>query len=149
MKALTIKQPWAALIAAGYKTMEVRSWKTDYRGPIAIHAGMSFDENALPVILDHATRHGVMDMHLPLCSVDVGAVVAVAELATVKALYGHGYHKAALCDYDIDGGQYGWVLNCVRPLVRPVVCRGAQRLWELSERQVEAVNRRLGAGATA
>ena len=39
MKALTLHQPWASLIAVGAKTIETRSWSTKYRGPIAIHAG--------------------------------------------------------------------------------------------------------------
>lgn len=38
MKTLTIRQPWASLIAAGVKTIETRSWSTRYRGPLAIHA---------------------------------------------------------------------------------------------------------------
>lgn len=38
MKAITIWQPWASLLACGAKQYETRSWKTDYRGPIAIHA---------------------------------------------------------------------------------------------------------------
>ena len=38
MKALTVQQPWATLIAVGAKQIETRSWKTDYRGPLAIHA---------------------------------------------------------------------------------------------------------------
>lgn len=38
MKAITIWQPWASLIACGAKKFETRSWKTDYRGLIAIHA---------------------------------------------------------------------------------------------------------------
>jgi len=41
MRALTIRQPWASLIAAGVKTIETRSWSTKYRGPLAIHAGRS------------------------------------------------------------------------------------------------------------
>lgn len=41
MKALTILQPWASLIASGAKRIETRCWKTNYRGPIAIHAGKS------------------------------------------------------------------------------------------------------------
>lgn len=41
MKALTIRQPWASLIALGVKTIETRSWRTNYRGPIAIHAGIA------------------------------------------------------------------------------------------------------------
>lgn len=38
MKALTLHQPWASLIALGVKTVETRSWSTAYRGPLAIHA---------------------------------------------------------------------------------------------------------------
>ncbi len=37
MKAITIWQPWASLIACGAKKFETRSWATNYRGPIAIH----------------------------------------------------------------------------------------------------------------
>ena len=39
MKALTLYQPWASLVALGVKTIETRSWSTPYRGPLAIHAG--------------------------------------------------------------------------------------------------------------
>lgn len=38
MKALSVKQPWAALIASGEKPYEVRTWRTDYRGPLVICA---------------------------------------------------------------------------------------------------------------
>lgn len=38
MKAITIKQPWASLIATGLKDIENRSWKTNYRGRVLIHA---------------------------------------------------------------------------------------------------------------
>lgn len=41
MKALTIKEPWATLIIEGYKEYEFRSWKTNYRGKILIHAGLT------------------------------------------------------------------------------------------------------------
>lgn len=40
MKALTLWQPWASLLAIGAKKYETRSWKTEYRGPIAIHASL-------------------------------------------------------------------------------------------------------------
>lgn len=39
MKALTLHQPWASLVALGVKTVETRGWATSYRGPLAIHAG--------------------------------------------------------------------------------------------------------------
>lgn len=38
MKALSLWQPWATLIANGAKQIETRSWSTSYRGPILIHA---------------------------------------------------------------------------------------------------------------
>jgi len=42
IKAITIVEPWASLIACGAKKIETRSWSTQYRGPIAIHAGKHF-----------------------------------------------------------------------------------------------------------
>lgn len=38
MKALSIKQPWASLIAHGIKDIENRTWKVNFRGKIFIHA---------------------------------------------------------------------------------------------------------------
>lgn len=38
MKAITLWQPWASLLACGAKGYETRSWATSYRGQIAIHA---------------------------------------------------------------------------------------------------------------
>jgi hypothetical protein len=36
MKALSVKQPRANLIASGQKTMETRKWATEYRGELLI-----------------------------------------------------------------------------------------------------------------
>lgn len=47
VKVITIKQPWATLIAKGYKKYEFRTWKTKYRGDILIHAGKSIDKDAM------------------------------------------------------------------------------------------------------
>jgi hypothetical protein len=38
VKALSLWQPWASLIAVGAKTIETRGWSTTYRGPLLIHA---------------------------------------------------------------------------------------------------------------
>lgn len=38
MKAISLHQPWASAVACGSKLIETRSWKTSYRGPLAIHA---------------------------------------------------------------------------------------------------------------
>ena len=47
MKVLTIKEPWATLIIDGHKKYEFRSWKTNYRGKILIHAGLSLEKEQL------------------------------------------------------------------------------------------------------
>lgn len=47
MKVITLKQPWATLVAEGIKTWEFRSWRYNYRGEILIHAGASVDKEAM------------------------------------------------------------------------------------------------------
>lgn len=47
MKVITIKQPFATLIAEGLKEYEFRTWRTKYRGEILIHAGKSIDKKAM------------------------------------------------------------------------------------------------------
>lgn len=49
IKALTLHNPYGPLIVAGAKVYETRGWQTDYRGPIAIHAGKS-DEYLTPFL---------------------------------------------------------------------------------------------------
>ena len=47
MKVITIKQPFATLIAEGLKEYEFRTWKTKFRGEILIHAGKGIDKKAM------------------------------------------------------------------------------------------------------
>lgn len=42
--ALSLKQPWAALLVHGLKTIEVRKWPTGRRGRILIHAARVPDD---------------------------------------------------------------------------------------------------------
>lgn len=68
MKVITIKQPYASLIAAGLKEYEFRTWKTAYRGPILIHAGKSIDREAVE-------KFSCYNLDYPL-----GCIIARAEL---------------------------------------------------------------------
>ena len=47
MRVITLKQPWATLVAEGLKKYEFRSWKYSYRGELLIHAGKGIDEEAM------------------------------------------------------------------------------------------------------
>jgi hypothetical protein len=74
--ALSLKQPWAALLAAGLKTVEVRRWRTDYRGPLLIHAARVPDDRPeawahVPPELREAAGLG-------------GGLVGVGTLASLK-----------------------------------------------------------------
>ena len=52
MKAITLKQPRATLVAEGIKKYEFRSWKYNYRGDILIHAGAGIDFDAMKQVED-------------------------------------------------------------------------------------------------
>jgi hypothetical protein len=53
MKVISIRNPWANLIVRGIKPVENRTWKTDYRGPLLIHASKKFDFGGLEWIYKH------------------------------------------------------------------------------------------------
>lgn len=53
MKVITIKQPFASLIATGLKEYEFRTWKTKYRGEILIHASKAVDKKAMEKFKDY------------------------------------------------------------------------------------------------
>ena len=47
MKVLTLKQPWATLVAEEIKKYEFRTWKTNYRGKVLIHSGAGVEKKEL------------------------------------------------------------------------------------------------------
>ncbi len=96
MKAITVWQPWATLLACGAKKYETRSWPTKYRGPIAIHAAKK-NPMSLKDILYGDTA---MKMHYILArefgssqgdwdDLPLGAIIATAELANCWYIVAH------------------------------------------------------------
>jgi hypothetical protein len=86
MKALTLTQPWATLVAIGAKRIETRSWSTSYRGPLAIHAAKGFPWDArdftyAKMVRDlvgphfNSSESGPLDKQLPR-----GSVIATCNL---------------------------------------------------------------------
>ena len=57
MKALSIKQPWAAAIIYGGKDIENRTWNTKLRGTFAVHAGAGCDTKAPQYVWDIFDKH--------------------------------------------------------------------------------------------
>src|SRR5882757_5789637 len=70
MKALTILQPYAELIARGLKRVENRTWYTAYRGPLLIHAGKSHE-----LLATYEAGSGI-----PIDDLEFGAFVATSTL---------------------------------------------------------------------
>ncbi|MBP2659020.1 MAG: hypothetical protein H6Q69_2052 [Firmicutes bacterium] len=77
MKAITILEPWASLIACGAKKIETRSWSTQYRGLIAIHAAKDQDKKGERIrhIMARAEQYGIV-----IPEMQFGAVVVIADL---------------------------------------------------------------------
>jgi hypothetical protein len=130
MKAITIHQPWATLIAIGAKRFETRSWAAeDYRGPLAIHAGRNTE--SLPLFWDE-----------PFCaalqaagyenpeSLPLGSIVCVATLEDCLRTNGMApmdEPEASFGNFDPD--RFMWALASVKRF-DPIKARGYQKIWD-------------------
>jgi hypothetical protein len=129
IRALTLLQPWASLIAVGAKRLETRSWSTAYRGPLAIHAGKGSTEWSratwqLPAVQAVMGGAGIVaEADLPL-----GCVVAVCELCDcIPILEPPAEPERSFGVYT--PGRFAWRLANVRPLPVPIPMRGLPGLW--------------------
>ena len=126
MKALTLIQPWASLIAAGVKTDETRGHRTSHRGEIAIHAGLKASPDIAPEPLTSLVFGLDWEGHLPR-----GAVVAVADVVAciTTAEASRTSTRSNLRCGNFSAGRHAWRLLNIRPLWTPVPARGMQGLW--------------------
>ena len=86
IKAISLKQPWATLVILGAKVYETRSWKANYRGPLAIHASRSFTEQ-LARLCAHEPYRSVLQRAGYKCGWDLprGVILGTVELVEVYA----------------------------------------------------------------
>ncbi len=129
MKTLTLTQPWATLVAIEAKKIETRSWRTSYRGRIAIHAAKGFPRSAR----DFHYAMVAQQFNLPIETVPLGSVIATAWLA--QCLPVHCIFEADLTEQekafgDFSEGRYGWFLQDIVVLPEPIPAKGALSLWE-------------------
>lgn len=119
MKALTVCQPFAHLIATGEKRVENRVWQTSYRGSLAIHAGKSRDW------LRGAQPTPDMAFGAVVCIVDLVDCVPIEGIA--RGIYDRK-HPWLRYHYHTEG-PFCWVLSRIRAINPPADCFGRQRLW--------------------
>lgn len=121
MKALTVKQPWANLLCEGVKTVEVRSWPTDYRGDLLICSSASpnnffwNDEEDKVKRLLHA-----------------GAMIGVVEVLGCEPMTAH-HEEAALCE--VVRGAFAWTIKPKR-WCRPDKVVGQVRFFEVADERI-------------
>lgn len=126
MKVITIKQPFASLIAEGYKEYEFRTWKTKYRGEILIHAGKGIDKKAME-------KYKHLNLEYPS-----GCIIAKATITDciyvdeklkqkLKAKNELIYHNVLRKDSTFNG--YGFKLENIEK-IKNIPINGKLSLWE-------------------
>lgn len=134
--ALTLRQPWASLVALGAKRVETRSWRTSYRGWLAIHSAKTFptaerllceQEPFCTALLQDTT----LDPTRPLAAqLPRGCVLAVTWLDSclpMEIIELPDEPERSFGDYA--PGRYAWYLSRVYRLTPTVPARGALGLW--------------------
>ena len=122
MKVLTIKEPWASLIINGYKEYEFRSWKTNYRGRILIHAGLTLEKDASKMFKDYNLNY------------DKGEIIGEATLTdcilVTDKLENSLYNINPLVYAKSEHPKvYAWKLDNIKVYDKRIPLRGKLGLW--------------------
>lgn len=137
IKALTVWQPHAQLIALGEKRFETRDWLISYRGWLAIHAAKTFPDEQKALCL-HEPFRSVLQQAGFYWPPDLprGCIVAIVRLVDVKpadevAPEITGTAERVFGDYS--SGRYAWELDGGEEFAAwsdPIRARGKPGLWE-------------------
>lgn len=114
MKTITLHQPWASLVAEGYKDIENRSWRSHFRGPVLIHAGKGVDQWGP----EEVARFG-MELPWKLSELPSRGIIGVAYVTDCVEESSSPWFS----------GPYGFVLTHARP-VEFYRCKGALSFWD-------------------
>jgi len=132
MRALTLWQPWAGLIAQGIKLVENRTWEPPEHllgTRIAIHAGKTVDHEAIEDLYeDGLDPHRLGEMRgAALCVVTLERFVAERYTSGLRCPLSLTREQARFYN-----GPVGFVLSDI-VTIDPVPCKGAQGFWTLPD----------------
>ena len=136
IKALTIKQPWAWLMAEGLKDVENRSWQTHYRGFLAIHVGKSNSDLSPQVlsrvdeILSESNFNGARLPSLEVLKEEQGKAIAIANLFDVN--------KDSKSPFAIEP-EYQWHLRNIKR-IDPIPRKGKLGLWNFNSSNITYID---------
>jgi hypothetical protein len=136
-KCITVKQPWASLIVHGIKDIENRTWKTNFRGRVLIHAGVTHskrEDRELLYFLNQWQRNEAYkklelfyDKRMPY-----GTIIGSVEI--VDCVINHPSIWAEKTEYKHGIAQHkpiwNWVLKNPILFDKPIPCKGALSFWE-------------------
>lgn len=135
-RLLTIRQPYATLIALGEKLVETRIWDTAYRGWLGIHAGLGLsraDEREYEEIAKREPCRSILASRgLKYHDLPRSAVLAVCRIEECvpgpAAALSLSEQEIALGSYS--DAHFGFFLGSIRPLPTVVRVKGCQGLWK-------------------
>jgi hypothetical protein len=125
MKALTVKQPWANAIIRLGKDVENRSRPTSYRGPLFIHAGLTYSQEGI----DFLRARG----QWPTAGANVtGKVIGTVDVVDCHHADDCGkFSKSGSCSEWAMEDHYHWVLANPQPLEQPFSAKGKLGIWNI------------------
>ena len=125
MKVITLKQPWATLVAEGLKKYEFRSWKYSYRGEILIHAGKGIDKEAMKKFehlnLNYPSSKIIAKVKILDC-IELNDEINKQIIAENELVYGHKYDRTG----------YAWKLELLEKINDSKEISGKQGIWNLN-----------------
>ena len=130
MKVISIKEPFATLIMNGSKLIETRSWKTNYRGELYIHASKKLIKKEylnnpyiFKLVKDKNMNYGNIICKVNLVDCIYMDQKFLDEIKKNKQEYNLGLYKL---------GRYAWLFKDVVP-INPVEAKGKLNIWNYEE----------------
>jgi hypothetical protein len=128
MKILSLTQPWAQLVVEGFKKYETRSWRTGYRGLMAIHAAKSFPRDAKQLLCEDGPFSEALNR--PPEELLTGAILGVVDL---RGCFSANHELSIPDEPERSFGDYSpdrWVWELINPvIIAPIPASGKLGLW--------------------
>ena len=124
MKVLSIKEPFATLIKDKVKIYETRSWKTNYRGELYIHASLSLSKSENVEIANKYLKSNINPGYI-LCKCELTDCILMT-----KEFIDYIHKETNEEDYGrYEEGRYAWKLKVIEVLDKPIKAKGRLGIW--------------------
>jgi len=154
IRCISLMEPWASLVALGYKRIETRGWATAYRGPLGIHASMSTEFLKDGFLDKLCERAGLLFRFGPDYPWPFGRILSVSDLQgciRTDLMRSHpDPRELALGDFSFtyERKRYGFILSPPKLLPESVPHRGSLSLWAPSAEARVRIREMLVAAAS-